>query len=230
MKKILVILAIIIAFQLQADDQNHPLWQKAKVIAEANWEWIPGTQEAVNIQKNKKGVVKSQEEMIINYALTDNAIESVFVSGKRDDKELDETDPSVAEMLKADMSPDNSSMFHNFEGKDMQVTYTSKTKEINGKVCSGFDYSFYKEDEQHGDLKSNGTVWLDQETGAPLLNEMNIEPPKKMIKEISTNTHYFFDGSDWYINEVVSKFRISALVINVNVESTIKFSDYWKFE
>lgn len=230
MKKYLIILIIIFSIQLFADDQSDPLWQKASEIAKANWKWVPGVQEVINLQKNAKGKLKSEEKIVMSYEQLGNEIAASLISAQRDGKSITEEDESVQEILAEDMSADESSLFYNFSGHDLLVTKTSKTKNINGSTCIGFDYSYTKDDEERGEMKASGTAWLDSISGAPLLNEMQIEPPKKMIKEISFTSSYFFDGTNWYMSQVNTKFRLSTLVFKVNVESERNFDKYWLFE
>ena len=230
MKQFLILCIILmISATLFADDQNDALWKKAAAIAAANWDWVPGSQETINLQKNKKGAVKSEENIKITITQTEDGISSSLISATRDGEVLDENDDSVQSILKEDKMPDNSSLFHNFEGRNLNVTRTEEIEEIDGYSCLAFSYAYIKDDEERGEMNATGKVWLDQETGAPILNEMQIEPPKKMIKEISFNNHYFFDGTNWYMDNVQMKFRISTLIFKLNVESTINYSEFWKY-
>jgi len=230
MKNFLIVCIILaLSITLLADDQNDALWLKAAEIAENNWNWVAGSQESINLQKNKKGKIKSEENIKIAIFQTEDGITANLISAMRDGEVLDENDDSVQSILKKDKMPDNSSLFHNFEGRNLNVTRTEEIEEIDGYSCLAFAYSYIKDDEERGETNATGKVWIDQETGAPILNEMQIEPPKKMIKEISFNNHYFFDGTNWYMDNVQMKFRLSTLIFKLNVESIINYTDFWKY-
>jgi hypothetical protein len=226
---LLLLLVLPAAAGLFADDNIDPLWQKAVKIAEQNNAWIPGKLHHTSRQLSGSGKIKSQESVIIDYQQNDQTVEAVFISGQRDNEPLTETDERIQEILKESML-DDSSLFYNFQGKDLKVTASDKTRIIGEHECRGFDYEFIKESDDSKDIRSWGTVWLENEKGIPLLNEMSFDPPRKMIKNMSIITHYNCAEDAWYMNKVQMSFSISLVLMKINMEIDRIYSKFWRFE
>jgi hypothetical protein len=228
----ILIIVIVTLCSLWGDDSNHPLWEKAREITENNWLLVPGNLEQITYQKSGKGKLKSQETVSVEFAQVQAEVAAFLITAHRDGEELSIDDEKVAELMKEDMKPDNSSLFHNFKGRDLKVKLNGKSRVIEGQNCVGFDYSYTKEDgEFAGDgIPGWGTVWLHEESGAPLQNEMSFKPPAKAVKDMSITYHYHWGDEGWFKKQVEMKFLISILLIKYNIEVIRNYDNYWEYE
>lgn len=227
-KYLFLLLLILAAALLLADDQSDPLWLKARQIAQQNEFWAPGKLEQNSFQKNGKGKVKSQESVIVNYQQNEVELETVFVSASRDGEPVGIDDKRVQSVLNEEVIKEGS-LFHNFQGKDLIVTRTDAERTIDGNLCVGFDYSFIKPDDEGKDFKSWGTVWLENKKGIPLLNEMNITPPKKVVKYMKTTSYYNNSETEWYLQKADMTFKISLVIKTIIIDVKREYSDYWQY-
>lgn len=222
-------LVVTFTASIYADARTHPLWQKAKIIAQNNELWVPGKLEQTARQKNSKGKIKSEESIAVKHWQVGQGIGSSLISSDRDGKPIPQDDDRVQDLLSENLL-DNSSLFYNFAGQNLLVTLQSEIRTIEGKQCRGFDYQFTRQNEKGKNLQSTGTVWIDTLTAIPILNEMQVQSPKKVVKNMTIRNQYNYDEKAWYIDKVEMRFQLSLLVVKYFMEIDRSYSDYWLFQ
>ncbi|MCK9330984.1 MAG: hypothetical protein PHY08_12480 [Candidatus Cloacimonetes bacterium] len=231
MKKILFLIAIlIISINIYAFDN---LWQKAQQYAENGWKMVPGYIHQVNVMKNEKtDEVMSQMDVKISTKLNDfEIIENELIEAFINDEPADENTQEIKSLLEADNTPSRKGMFLTEDTENIKVKDLNSLSEINGIKVSSYQVKFTTLDENNKKQILEGTVWLDSQTGRPVLSEMTMKKTPMFVKSIDVKTYYGFndEGQYFYPDKVEMDIHISALGQKMHNKTNISMKDYWKY-
>lgn len=209
------------------------LWQKAAKIAEKNWNLVPGYTIRIDRLLNKDGEVESVTEVWVKHTLKDSlTIENTIIKALVDSQEVSEEKYSqFAQYTSQDMRPENKSLFHNTSPDNPLVTRTEELREIDGRLCVGYEYEYTLEDSENGSMTQAGMIWIDRETGAPMYLEFEAGVLPKMVKSMEGFALYSFDTTDetWYAVKTVTNMEIKLLFVTRRMQSEIQYKDYWEY-
>ena len=237
MKILLVILSLIsIASEPLFGDRHPELWLKAKGIAEANWQLVPGfTKQTMVTYQTKSEKILHSMDIIVSHRLNEdgtivNEIVEAVIGGEESDNP--ENNRMITGILEKDMTPRKRGMFLSDNPNNPSVEATGELMEINGFACTSFRFTY--EDSYSDSRKAvySGTAWLDVSTGAPILLLFSMDKLPMMLRELSIEQYYHFEPetNTWYQEKIVSDARVSLLIRRLTNESTITYSDYWRYD
>lgn len=238
-KKVLIFYVIFLlgSFFLKTDNQVKPeLWQKAVLIAESNSKWIPAKIVSITSFHNKKGKIKSKQEIWQElYVDENNKIISREIKHIKNGKEIlikkkEEKKENTEEKKKNSFSFSlGDSPFVRKIQNSVSVEATEKIEMINSKKCSVFN--FRRKINKQGEKKeifSVGKAWIEKGTGYPVKIEFTMNPLPKYTKKFKQTLTYKINGQGQWLLE---KLRINGtggfLFIKKYFKCIVRFSNYF---
>ncbi len=232
LKKLAICLAIIIC-TLPVLALEHPLVLKAKEIALANSNWIPGNVTSTTTVSKKSGKVTESSSFEIEYQLADNdSIVGQIISIIEDDKNVIEKKMYKYEAeIKSDvLLKDDPSLYCTPDTLD--IALVDSLQMINGISCHRFSFS-YTNDENGNDIVMHKEFWLDSRTGVPVKDVTTLDPiPIPMAKNMQITQYYSYNEAEniWLNTHNEIEITISALIITRLVKTTISNDNYWRYD
>jgi hypothetical protein len=203
-----------------------------------NLNWVPGTMTMRFELLDKNGKADMVNESTYKVHLDDNGeIQSELVRMVNDGKDVtaEEKEKLAKEREKAkeknqDSEEQNTefsmkdSPFHPDNQADIAVEPIAEEKSIDGKMCRRFDYTLPLEENTR-----IGTVWLNMETGAPVLHEFTTDPLPPKVKEMKNIVHFeHTPEGNFYTTKAVFEGVGGILFIKKSFRGTMTFEDYWR--
>ena len=232
MKKTIFWLGVVflLSINLSAEISTDELLKKTERIALANVNLVPGLVHTEIFNIGKKGEKKNEMEIIMKTELTDdNEIKNSLVSASKDGKELDEKNENVKKSLEAEYRPGNNSLFISGGEKTPKIIRTNRCKQINGMNCVAFDYT--KETEAKGKTYTEkGTLWVEENSGKPVLRISTLDPLPKMMKKMTTKVSYKDENGKWVCDKISSDIEVNIIFKKIKAHTEVNYSDYWDYE
>ncbi|MCD4651782.1 MAG: hypothetical protein K8S56_08370 [Candidatus Cloacimonetes bacterium] len=203
------------------------LWSKATVIAAENWNRVPGRSD---IHLEMKDTQK-QDAINLNLTLSHTLTDSGKISNKiiNSEEAFNDLQNDLFGLLKSqieqDRTPQNISLFHNNSPNNPLVSFTGKTKRINGYLCLGFDFEYKM--SVSDSVAQKGTVWLEKKSGAPIFKESSMEVPIPMIPKLKMTETYSFVNDVWTNKEITLSAEMNILTQKVSFTMQLKQSAWW---
>ena len=143
--------------------------------------------------------------------------------------DFDDAAIAMANEMSKDMIPKRSGMFFETNTRNLSVKRMNETKTINGRLCQGFEIRYSASGKRRD--REEGTVWLEINTGAPVMAEMSPNSTPMFTRSINIETHYGFndDTKQFFREKVINNAEISVLRIRMNMITTIMNENYWEF-
>ncbi|MDP8220149.1 MAG: hypothetical protein P9X26_02305 [Candidatus Stygibacter frigidus] len=230
MKKYFIILLLVSAAFLMADDQADELWQKAQAIAQANWRWVAGEMELNVSALDDDNSEMMASSLMFSFELEDGEIAGYYDGGTRSGDLIPESDQMVQGMLSQDMSPDSSSIFFNNADWTLEVTKTGVTDKVLKQNCAEFTFKGERPGEDGKPIPMEGKVWLALDTGVPVYMEQTMFPPVDMVKRIDNKITYQYKNDIFTVKKLDTITAVEAMGQKVKMKNAVKFKKYWWFE
>ncbi|MCF7912341.1 MAG: hypothetical protein K9M99_07425 [Candidatus Cloacimonetes bacterium] len=225
----MIIALLLILLTLQADDSSDELWQKAKAIAEANWNWVAGEMELnVSVLDDNSSELMTSS-LMFSYELEDGEICGYYEGGTRSGDLIPESDQVVQQMLSQDMLPDSSSIFYNNADWGLEVKRTGNTDKIAKRQCAEFEFKGNRPGEDDQPIPMEGSVWLELETGIPVFMTQTIYPPVEMVNKVENKVTYQYKKEALTIKKLESITSAEAMGQKVRMKQVAKFNKYWRY-
>ena len=239
MKKIiLVFLILTFICTVYAFDE---LWQKAQEIAENSWRLVPGqTTMQISFREGRNEMRNMGFTARISHTLNeDNTIYSTLLSlENRGDTSSDEEEPDIEELselrefrdlleaMSKDMIPTREGMFFETDTRNIRVRRQNQTRRIGRRQCQAFEVRYSPSGRRSERIE--GTVWLEIDTGVPVLAEMQIP----MLNERrSSNVSYGYDAAtnQYFTSRVEDTSTQTFYEVNYSVVGVLTYENYWEF-
>jgi len=208
-------------------------------------------QQAAEIQRNSKGRVPGkttitqkfpmgQGELVVVLAHTMgedgkivNEVLSTSINGTDVDDEMKSDLAKVREAITEQLSQstdeddDKDDLFLETDKKKLTVKRTKETKGINRNPCVAYDVT-YSPTGKRVDSQF-GKVWLNSNTGAPVLVELQVPNASIEIKRTDMKSYYKFDKNTNtnIVDSVNTVVEVEMMNMSFKQELVMKFSDYW---
>lgn len=216
------------------------LWKKFQDIKKKNRDWKPGLVTTKQVTSNKKGEVMNDLEVVIEYKQTEHGLESEFVRGSSDGVPLEKDDPVVEQFLTkfSDSDEDDDSDDSISDRKDLSLERTGEKRGISGFTCIGYDFEYEdmidmskdKSGSKMKKAKMKGTFWLDEISGAMIMQESTFaKAPSRMIKSMKNTILFEYnENGDWRPLEVNIDMKISVMFMTAISNTRMTLSDHFK--
>jgi hypothetical protein len=229
---------ILIASGFNLIAQTPPLWQKAVTIQSENLNWTPGTMTMKFELLDKKGRAEMVDVTKYKLAVDENGEStSEMVSAFHDGEDVTEKRKTKIDKDKAKKDKKGEKNGENNVGFDLEesplhpdnqnsvsVTALDQSKSIDGKSCKSFEYSMPLDEST-----KTGTVWIDAETGAPVLHEFTTTPLPPRMKEMNNTVKFTYTpDKKFYISEMMFNGVGGILIIKKSFRGTMTFEEYWE--
>ena len=229
MRITMIIVLLLTLLSLQADDRSDDLWQNAKEIAEANWNWVTGEMELrVSVLDDNSSEMMTSS-LMFSYELEDGEICGYYDGGTRSGNLIPEDDQIVQQMLSQDMHPDSSSIFYNNADWGLEIKRTGKTDKILKKQCAEFEFKGDRPGDDDQPIPMEGSVWLELETGIPVFMTQIMYPPVEMVNKVENEVTYKYKKGVLTVKKLESITSAEAMGQKVRMKQVIKFKKYWRF-
>lgn len=250
LKKMIKISFVLIMFaasvQYAEKAKEDTLWQKAKTIAQVNKDWIPGFMISHVKMLNRKGKVKSHEEIWSEIKEKNNKIDVTVVKLIKNGKDITEKYKKKEEKRKKKNKKKKKKEEKNTFSFDLSdnpfyakihnkvhIEATEEREEIMGKKCVIYKYTQEMKSQlskKKKAVKREGRAWLQEESGFPLKIEFSLNPlPKHTKKFLQTIKYSITDEGHWYVKELNIEGSGGILFIKKYFHSTTFFSKYFKY-
>jgi hypothetical protein len=237
----LTFLSIILFFTSTLFSQDD-LWQKAVNIMANNQNWVAGKMVMEFKVVNKDDVADVHNVSTYKIYADENGdiqsdIVSMYTNGEDvTDKQKENLEKEREKAKNEKDEKDSQENRFAFNGKDepfhpdnqakVKITPIAGTKEINGAVCQGYEFSLPLEEHT-----KNGTLWLDIKTGAPVRQRFTTDPLPPKMKEMQTTADYIYPQEGVLQASQVSFEGVAGvLFIKRKIQGTMTFSDFWIHE
>ncbi len=211
-----------------AQAPTDPLWLKAVALFRHDQNWVPGEVVTHFTLKNSKGEIEENTVTVVRVSVDESGdlvkeLVSLVFNGE------DKTD----EAREKGQTPGSDKDDYTFReapfypaNQDKIAVKRVSEKTIDGKICVGFEYTL----TLPGITKS-GTIWLDSESGAPVLNIFTPAPLPKNVKHLENRVTYHFnpDGA-FYISKIEYNGEGGMLFIKKNFHGEMTFRNFWRRE
>ena len=240
MKRLITLISLLVLFSiLSAGVQDEDeLWKKFREIEKNNQNWQFGLITTKQITTNKKGEVQNDMQVVIRCKETELGIESEFVSGTADGAALNKDDKIVEQMLKQYGGKDDDGEEAVYDRKDLHLAKTDKTRKISEHNCVGYDFHYEDEIDMSKDKSGSklkkvimmGTFWLDEVSGALIMQESTFDkPPSKMIKEMHNAILYKYnEKGEWMPIEISIDMKLKVMFMTALSSTNMKMSEHFK--
>jgi hypothetical protein len=221
---------------LAAEAATDPLWQKALAVARTNADWVAGLV-VMRSEILHKGETNGVHEIWTRSKLGTNdevITQTVKVLEDGEDVTKEETKKEEKQKKKKTKDKDNKTSgqpginpFDPERQDRVTVERNNQSRNIEGRDCVGYAF----EVRNTNGPTARGIAWLEKETGVPSeIEDMTLDPlPDKHLKAVTTTTRYeTTTGGVWRVKEMRMKTKASVLFMNLDVLSTMTFSEYWK--
>ncbi len=213
-------------------------WKNAVSIYEHNQDWMPRSMVILTEELNNEGEVQSWElQRLAVFKNRDGEVESRILSAQKNGEDVteerrknpDSGNPMAGapEDEESDFSSFQKSPFDPEEQADVSYRRTGKSRWIDGE--RSYEYSFEHLHEK--DRKTFGSAWLGDNSGAPKLVAISMDPLPTFVHHLEAKLYYSFDTEEgWYMKKMTFEGRGGFLFIRKNIRSTITFSDYVRMQ
>jgi hypothetical protein len=184
-----------------------PLWIKAQKMAQDDWNMVPGK---VKLTVSTTGAQSMTVEVHIGIKQTPEGLETEFIQGVMGGEELSADNEMIAQMLKQDFTPQKEGIFFD-NPEELKLKKAKGTKNIDGIECVGFKYNKKIIDEEGNSTEIIGTMYLNKDTGEPVLDENTMFPLPEMLTAMTNSNYYKLNRkgnlvSDRVFNEATIEF------------------------
>ena len=237
MKK--TILTFIIVLMFTAIFAFDALWQKAQEMAENSWMMVPGR---TNFEMAfRQGRIVNQDYgfkgEIVHTLMEDKSVHNEIVSIEvrepgKDVQTLETFQDSDdfkewSQQTNEDMTPSQeNNIFLEKDTRNLRVRKQNQTRRIGRIECQSFDVR-YTPSGRRAD-RVEGTVWLNIETGAPVLAEMRIPMLDQTVTRDISYTHLPETNQFVETREVYTETR-SFMEMAMSIIITTTYSEHWEF-
>ena len=190
---------------------------------------MPGKIIDKTVVLNKKGDEKLKTEIVIKTVQVDNGVVVSFIQGERNNTKLTEKDSEVENALKKDYKPSEECFFDDI----VLFNQTEKEKIINGKECIEFEYVAKRvRTEKKKEIKEieTGKLWIEKNSGQPILREFSTKPLSKKVKEMNITIHYSNFENGATVSKMEVKMIIRFMLLKFKVNTPVTYYDHWKYE
>src|SRR5690554_781738 len=230
----LIILPVLAVTLLLAEDEL-ALWNRARSIADANLNLIPGItiQEMQTVDKSDK-ILQSSKIIITHQLDEDGGISNILIdasaNGEKDDEKVSEE--LIAQMLERDLTPKREGIFYTEPGDRLKIRLTGKGKEIEGFYCYEYETEYSNVGPDGKDVKFTGSYWLDGDSGAPIYNVFTMDKTPFLVRNLKIERWFDYDRetNDWYLREILTTTDISMILKRLTNITRITHSDHWLYE
>ena len=218
---------------------DDPLWQKAVAIASANENWVPGY--VIHNEEVYSRIGIRQENTVTHSELhpyENRDVEVIFLKILQNGEDITEefTEEFGDSMI---LEEDEYLIEHPFRPSSVtEVVYRrlNKRKNVQGKKCIPYAFTF---EDSRGTWE--GTAWLEEESGTPLLVQgtlVSVPLTEKWYTvsalEVTTSFTSTKDG-EWYADHAVIDSHIEVVIklfqsYKSRIIETYTFKDYWRYE
>ncbi len=233
---ILLLAILISALSPLSAQKNYILWNNACAIAEANYTLVPGkTHQVMLTTDDKSGKILQSSDLLITHHLNEEGeIVSTLIDKQIDGEDADhpDNDRMIDVMLQRDLTPNREGLFFTEVGKNLQLRETNHLRDFNGFNCVEYEMIFIATDEDDKEIKFNGSVWLEENSGAPIYNIFRMDKTPRFVKELIIERWYHFEPetNEWYLQEMVTTAEVRFLLKRLTNKTTMTYSDYWRYE
>jgi hypothetical protein len=209
-------------------------WNRAVSIYAKNQDWLPRSMVILTEELNNEDEVQSWElQRLAVFKNSDGEMDSRILSAEKNGEDVTEErrknpqsgNPMAGapENEDSDFSSFQKSPFDPEEQPGVSYRRTGKSRWIDGRRT--YEYSFEHLHEK--DRKTFGSAWLADDSGAPILVAISMEPLPTFVHHLEAKLYYRFDAdAEWYMKKMSFEGRGGFLFIRKNIRSTITFSDY----
>jgi len=201
------------------------LWKKAETFLKNGWNLVPGNISSEMVMLDKKGVAQSRTEISYKTNQEAEGISVSFLSGTNANGELSDDSPEVQAGLQKDYTPDEDSFF----SRATKHKFLATEKVIESKVCIAYEFEADTDNDEKESIQI-GKIWIEKNTGYPVLAEYEVSPLPAKVKEISIKTYYKIIDNDYATVERREVFTlVKWMLMKFRVQMNETFSNYWKY-
>ncbi|MBW6516083.1 MAG: hypothetical protein K0B81_05640 [Candidatus Cloacimonetes bacterium] len=232
---ILLLMLFTISFSLLWSDNTIVLWEKARAIVEANYNIVPGiTHHQMVTTDDKSGKILQSSDVMISHQLNDEGEIVSFILEQAiegEDSNHPDNDKMVKGLLERDLSPKREGIFFTEIGKNLQVIETDIRKEINGYNCREYEIKYTTHDEDKKEITFTGSVWLEENSGAPIYNMFDMDKTPPLVRELTIERWFHFDedSKQWFLKEMKSTAAVRFLLKRMTNITSMLYSNHWYY-
>lgn len=197
-------------------------------IAASNANWVPGLV-IMRSEVLHKGETNVVHEMWTQSTLATNGeVVKRTVKVLEDGKDVTEEEKRKAKSEKK--KPGEQPTGNPFDAsaqERLSLKVMTVSRLIAGLECVGYGFELRNKNGP----TARGVAWLDKATGVPTkLENITLDPlPDKHLKKLAITTLYEMTAEGaWRPKELLTTGKASILFINVEIQSTTTFTNYWK--
>lgn len=233
MKRILlIILTLSMCVGMMAEAITDEVWLKAVALNKLSQDLIPGFSVNETTIKDKKDKVISTDYVKISHKQFENGVYNEFVEGHNAQGDLNADSPSVAEYLKADYgsTDDDSKGIFRTETDDSFTWIPLEDETIDNVTYRVYEITV-ENDEDGKKIDTEGSIWLNSETGMPLKSELSLDVHKMMIKSMNVVVDYAqTEDGKFYESNTTTSMVISVLFKKMFVTHKMTIDDMWSLK
>lgn len=226
------------AWMASSASDMDPLWQKAMEIASMNDKWVPGYVIHNEAVYSKLGIrFENTETHSVLRKLQDGKVELTFLKVVQNGRDITrQFKKEIGE--KMILEEEEYRVEHPFRGSspsNVQYRRMNKKRIINRKSCILYEFTYKNEQGTW-----QGTAWLEEKTGAPLLVQGTLVtvPLKEewyTISGLETTISFTSNNGDWYpestiIDSLIEIGEDPSELYKSRVKETYEFKDHWKYK
>jgi hypothetical protein len=232
-------LAVIVTGSRAYTVGQDPLWQRALDIASTNERWVPG--HVVHDEEVYSRIGIRQEKTETHSRITPlegSEVEVTFLqilfNGRDITREFTEEFGETMVLEESEYRVEHP--FRKSAQASVAYSRLDKTKKIDGSLCVPYAFTYVNE---RGTWE--GTAWLDEKTGTPVLVEgvlvsVPLDEKWYTISGLEITTTFATDETGaWYPRQAVVDSQIEVVVRQTQtyrsrVKETYTFSEYWWYD
>lgn len=211
------------------------LWSKARSIAEANLHRVPGmTQQEVKTVNERSGeVIQSSKVTVIHYLDEDGKIINELLKEEilTDEMPPSEKNRMTEGLLEKDMTPSREGIFFEEIGDNLRVELTGAAEEIEGFHCLEYKVKYSTTGEDGKRVTFTGSIWLEENSGAPIYNILSMERTPRFVREIIIERWFDYepDSGEWYQRQMNTTADIRVFLRRMTNTTRTTYQDYWLY-
>ncbi len=230
----LVLLLILITSNLFSNEE-YSLWLKAQIIAEVNLGLVPGKtrQEMETVDDKSEEIIQNSDVIILHQLDEEGRIINILQEQKTDGEGSDhpDNDRMVESLMQKDYTPKREGLFFTEIGDKLRIKLTEERQIIDGFICREYQVNYTTAGQDDKDVIFTGSVWLDEDSGAPIYLDFEMDKTPRFIRNIHVERSFAFnpETNEWVEGELLTTVEIRFLLKRMTNTTRISYSDYWHY-
>lgn len=226
MNRLIIISVLLVSiFSLVSEEIQDQLWLKAVAIKKSSLNTYPSKTSYSSVIKNKKGEIEKEEMIIIAHEDIDGQVVNTLIDAYDNEGKLDKENDSVKTYLNTNVLSDDDGIFQTETSDEFSINRVGE-ETIDGKKYMKYLINTLTF-EDGKEIKSEGNVWLDLETGAPLKLELDIDPDQMMVKSLTMKNNYSLSQEGYLqVDKTITDISISIVFKKIFITQTVNREAY----